>query len=66
MFKCLVGQKGPDDSKTLEQCRFVIGDYIDIAITPPSNNGMMRMMDRGNDRGLGGGGRRDGRRFRPY
>ncbi|XP_044739178.1 histone deacetylase complex subunit SAP18 [Chrysoperla carnea] len=29
------GQKGADDSKTLSQCRFTIGDYMDIAITPP-------------------------------
>ncbi|QQP50978.1 Histone deacetylase complex subunit SAP18, partial [Caligus rogercresseyi] len=30
------GQKGPDDSKTLSQCRFTTGDYLDIAITPPA------------------------------
>lgn len=61
------GQKGPDDSKTLKDCRFVIGDYIDIAITPP-NAGF------GGRRGGGGGGGRDdrrgrddnNRRFRPY
>ncbi|XP_022689589.1 histone deacetylase complex subunit SAP18-like isoform X2 [Varroa jacobsoni] len=29
------GQKGPDDFKTLRECRFTIGDYLDIAITPP-------------------------------
>lgn len=29
------GQKGVDDSKTLSQARFQIGDYLDIAITPP-------------------------------
>lgn len=29
------GQKGADDSKTLQQLRFCIGDYLDIAITPP-------------------------------
>ena len=34
-----------DDNKTLAQARFVIGDYVDIAITPPT---------------LGGGGRRHG------
>nr|CAH0107843.1 unnamed protein product [Daphnia galeata]SVE76748.1 EOG090X0HU3 [Daphnia longispina] len=32
------GERGPDDMKTLKQCRFTIGDYIDIAITPPSRN----------------------------
>ncbi|GFU06875.1 histone deacetylase complex subunit SAP18 [Nephila pilipes] len=31
-----VGQRGPDDEKTLSQCRFQIGDFFDIAITPPS------------------------------
>ncbi|RWS08744.1 Histone deacetylase complex subunit SAP18-like protein [Dinothrombium tinctorium] len=29
------GQKGVDDAKTLSQSRFQIGDYLDIAITPP-------------------------------
>ena len=33
------GTKGIDDSKTLAQARFVIGDYIDIAITPPNPGG---------------------------
>ena len=28
-----------DDNKTLAQARFVIGDYLDIAITPPTNGG---------------------------
>lgn len=27
---------GPDDSKTLAEIRFVIGDYLDIAILQPS------------------------------
>ena len=31
------GRKGVDDSKTLAQSRFCIGDYIDIAITPPDS-----------------------------
>jgi len=30
------GQKTPDDNKTMSQLRFTIGDYLDIAITPPS------------------------------
>jgi len=30
------GQKSPDDSKTLAQARFTIGDYLDVAITPNS------------------------------
>ncbi|XP_013788428.1 histone deacetylase complex subunit SAP18-like [Limulus polyphemus] len=30
------GQKGADDNKTLSKSRFQIGDYMDIAISPPS------------------------------
>jgi len=30
------GQKTPDDNKTLARLHFTIGDYLDIAITPPS------------------------------
>ncbi|RXG52380.1 hypothetical protein Avbf_15440 [Armadillidium vulgare] len=30
-----VGQKGFDDQKTLKQLGFVIGDFLDIAISPP-------------------------------
>uniref|UniRef100_A0A182QS34 Histone deacetylase complex subunit SAP18 n=1 Tax=Anopheles farauti TaxID=69004 RepID=A0A182QS34_9DIPT len=30
------GQKGADDSKTLAQAKFTIGDYMDINITPPN------------------------------
>lgn len=30
------GQKGADDSKTLSQSKFTIGDYLDINITPPN------------------------------
>mgnify|MGYP001253681013 FL=1 len=33
------GTKGMDDNKTLTQARFVIGDYVDIAITPPNPGG---------------------------
>ncbi|XP_054708317.1 histone deacetylase complex subunit SAP18-like [Uloborus diversus] len=33
------GQKGPDDNKSLSSCRFKIGDYLDIAISPPSSRG---------------------------
>ncbi|XP_063241382.1 histone deacetylase complex subunit SAP18 [Bacillus rossius redtenbacheri] len=39
------GQKGQDDGKTLAQCRFIIGDYMDICIQPP--NRMLPMMRRG-------------------
>jgi histone deacetylase complex subunit SAP18 len=30
------GQRGADDSKTLSQVKFQIGDYIDINISPPN------------------------------
>lgn len=30
------GRKGTDDSLTLQSQRFQIGDYLDIAITPPN------------------------------
>ncbi|CAG9772131.1 unnamed protein product [Ceutorhynchus assimilis] len=33
----LTGVKGPDDQKTLGSSRITIGDYMDIAITPPDN-----------------------------
>lgn len=55
----VAGQKGPDDNKTLHDCRFVIGDFLDIAITPP--NSRMDRMDYGR-RNFGGGG--GGDRFR--
>jgi len=38
MGSTVSGERGPDDMKTLRQCRFTIGDYIDIAITPPNRN----------------------------
>ncbi|XP_014669189.1 PREDICTED: histone deacetylase complex subunit SAP18-like [Priapulus caudatus] len=39
------GQKGADDSVTLASKRFQVGDYLSIAITPPSR-GPPRRMDR--------------------
>merc|ERR1712115_218022 len=75
------GTKGMDDNKTLSQARFVIGDYIDIAITPPNpGGGRPHRLDRmggdhprdrdhrGGDRGGGGGGGGGfgDRRRRPY
>lgn len=33
------GQKGSDDNKSLAACRFKIGDYLDIAISPPVPRG---------------------------
>ncbi len=62
------GTKSPDDSKTLAQCRFTIGDYVDISISPPGGpkrfDNFNRFGDRdhrrdGGDRGgqrRGGGG----------
>nr|CAG4638154.1 EOG090X0HU3 [Chydorus sphaericus] len=38
MGSTVSGERGPDDNKTLKQCRFPIGDYIDIAISPPNRN----------------------------
>ncbi|XP_065222274.1 histone deacetylase complex subunit SAP18 [Planococcus citri] len=32
------GQKSPDDEKTLNLCKFVIGDYMDVNITLPTRN----------------------------
>jgi len=62
------GTKGMDDNKTLAQARFVIGDYIDIAITPPNpgGGGRSHRLDRIGDprdrdhRGFGDGDRRRG------
>lgn len=39
-----IGQKGFDDNKTLAQLGFIIGDYLDIAITPPSRGPPQRRM----------------------
>ncbi|XP_072018972.1 histone deacetylase complex subunit SAP18-like [Amphiura filiformis] len=48
------GRKGPDDTVTLIQSDFTIGDYLDIAITLPPRGGM------GGGPVIGGmGGRRD-------
>lgn len=33
----VTGVKGPDDLKTLGNYRITLGDYMDIAITPPDN-----------------------------
>ncbi len=31
--RTVIGQKGPDDNMTLKQKQFVIGDYLDVAIS---------------------------------
>merc|ERR1719312_1266166 len=68
----VAGQRGPDDQKTLADCKFVIGDFLDIAITPPTGrmdrmNGGFRDRDRDRDSfrdrdmdGFRGGRDRDG------
>jgi len=43
------GVKGVDDSKTLSDCRFQIGDYLDIAIQSPVKRSQHRQ-DRRQDR----------------
>ena len=32
----IICMQGPDDQKTLADCKFVIGDFLDISITPPT------------------------------
>ncbi|CDW60139.1 SAP18 domain containing protein [Trichuris trichiura] len=45
----VIGQPGTmDDDKTLADARFVVGDYIDVAIVPPSHSTFTR--GRGNFR----------------
>lgn len=62
-----IGTKGPDDNATLQSKKFVIGDFLDVAVTIARN---MPPSDRRDDR-RGGPDRerdrdRDGRRVRPY
>lgn len=33
--RTISGEKFQDDNKTLASCRFQIGDYLDISISPP-------------------------------
>ena len=42
-------RSGPDDGLTLADIRFVIGDYLDVAILQPQ-------MQQGQGNGFGGGG----------
>uniref|UniRef100_A0AC34GS31 Histone deacetylase complex subunit SAP18 n=1 Tax=Panagrolaimus sp. ES5 TaxID=591445 RepID=A0AC34GS31_9BILA len=51
------GFKGVDDNKTLASCKFQIGDYIDVAITPAAivpNRGRHGDFQRGSDFQRGG------------
>uniref|UniRef100_A0A914Z136 18 kDa Sin3-associated polypeptide n=1 Tax=Panagrolaimus superbus TaxID=310955 RepID=A0A914Z136_9BILA len=45
------GFKGVDDNKTLASCKFQVGDYIDVAITPAAiqNRGRHNEFQRGGD-----------------
>ena len=52
------GVKGVDDSKTLADCRFQIGDFLDIAVMAPNERPRGPPIRR-NDR-------RDDRRDRPF
>ncbi|KAI6237332.1 hypothetical protein M3Y95_00253900 [Aphelenchoides besseyi] len=64
------GQRGPDDTKTLGQCSYVIGDYIDVAIVPPAapyrNGGDRTDHRRLSSGGYGGRDDRSSRRFGSY
>jgi len=67
------GRKSPDDTVTLKNANFHIGDYVDVAIAPPAGAVMDRDMPmrerdrrepmRGRDRDRD---QRGGRRVRPY
>ena len=60
----IIGQKGPDDSLTLKQKQFVIGDYLDVSVSvarAPTSGGGSGMMDRRDARGADTRDPRDGR-----
>jgi len=64
----IAGKKGPDDNASLASKRFVIGDYLDVAITYARNGGASAADHRDTRGGGGGGGASGGgsRRMRPY
>ena len=37
----VAGIRGVDDQKTLRDVGFVIGDYLDIAVSPPPSGGLV-------------------------
>lgn len=49
---------GEDSRKTLEESRFVIGDFVDVAVFPPLSDGSV--VSRGNALGPFRGGRENG------
>jgi len=57
------GSRGLEDTKTLATCKFEVGDYIDVAIIPPSPGGGFR---NGAERRSTGFADRERRRFVPY
>ncbi|KAF1760689.1 hypothetical protein GCK72_008938 [Caenorhabditis remanei] len=44
------GQRGIDDNKTLQQCKFEVGDFIDVAITMPGGGRRFGHRESGGDR----------------
>lgn len=51
----MAGELGGDPSKTLQDARFVIGDYISCAVFPPLANGSVAPTERqGQENGAGG------------
>jgi len=60
----VAGIRGVDDQKTLRDVGFVIGDYLDIAVSPPPSGGLVGGGPRGGgpDRGPRGFGDRGGER----
>ena len=46
----IVGQRGPDDLKSLNSLRFVIGDYIDLAIYQKKEKEEIKNEDRDRER----------------
>ena len=49
------GKRGPDDKATLQSKRFVVGDYLDVAITYARNGALEHRSSGGSSR-----------RMRPY
>ncbi len=51
------GKRGPDDKASLQSKRFIVGDYLDVAITYARNSSLEHRS---------GGGSSSNRRMRPY
>lgn len=61
-----MGQKGADDNATLLSKKFVIGDFLDVAITPARKQSGRDNRDNRDMRGDGGGGRRNRGSYHDY